>query len=216
MKSIRLPKCHKCLWLIFLAVSLMACSDNLRNGDLVFQTNDSSDFTDAIVSSTDRDGLSFSHVGIVYSSDTGQYIIEATTKHGVVATAINDFLDDSAHDKKGHPLVRFYRIKISQDLADKAVKRALSFIGKPYDFAFSPGTESIYCSELVYESYIDEKGHHIFTTQPMNFRDAEGNLPPYWIEHFEKLGIAIPENEDGTNPNDMANSDMIEALRTRF
>ena len=204
------------LILPIIAIVLSACSDCLRNGDLVFQTNDDSDFTDAIVSSTDRNGLSFSHVGILYSSDTGQYIIEATPKHGVVATAINDFLDDSAHDNEDNPLVRFYRVKISQDLADKAVKRALSFIGKPYDFAFNPDSESIYCSELVYESYLDENGCHIFTTQPMNFRDAEGNLPPYWIEHFGKLGIAIPENEEGTNPNDMADSEMIEALRMRF
>lgn len=199
----------------FFALVVCSCTDTLRNGDLVFQVNDNSGFVDAIETATNRDGLSFSHVGIVYLSDTGHYIIEATPKHGVVATTIEDFLDDSAHDSDGNPMVKYYRVKTTQDLADKAVLKAISFIGTPYDFAFAQGTENIYCSELVYECFLDKDGNHIFPSQPMNFRDADGNLPVYWEEHFKKLGIPVPENEKGTNPNDMAQSGIIKALKIK-
>lgn len=197
-----------------LALALLACSchDTLRNGDLVFQANESSNFVDAIEAATYNGGLSFSHVGLVYTSDTGIYVIEATPRHGVVATPIEAFLDDSAHDTFGKPLVKYYRAKASHDLADKAVAKALSLIGTPYDFAFDTGTENIYCSELIYECFIGTDGRHLFETQPMNFRDANGNLPAYWVEHFGRLGIPIPENESGTNPNDMARSDKIKEL----
>ena len=199
----------------FFALMLNACSDRLHNGDLVFQINESSDFVDAIEASTNKSDLSFSHVGLVSVTDSGIYVIEASPKHGVVATRLNDFYDDSAHDKNGKPMVRFYRAKVAQDIADKAVARAASFIGTPYDFAFSQGTSELYCSELIYESFIDENGQHLFPTLPMNFRNDKGDLPSYWIEHFNKLGIPVPENEEGTNPNDMANSDAVEILKIK-
>lgn len=199
----------------FFALMLNACSDRLHNGDLVFQINESSDFVDAIEAATNKPDLSFSHVGIVNVTDSGIYVIEANPKLGVVATGLNDFYNDSAHDKNGKPMVRFYRAKVAQDIADKAVARAASFIGTPYDFAFSKGTNELYCSELIYESFIDGNGQHLFHTQPMNFRDDKGDLPSYWIEHFNKLGIPVPENEEGTNPNDMANSDAVEILKIK-
>ena len=207
----------KILRLVFPIVALMlnACNDRLRNGDLVFQINESSGFVDAIEAATNKSDLSFSHVGLISVTDSGVYVIEASPKHGVVATRLNDFYDDSAHDKNGKPMVRFYRAKVTQDIADKAVARAASFIGVSYDFAFSQGSNELYCSELIYECFIDENGQHLFPTQPMNFRDDKGNLPSYWIEHFNKLGIPVPENEEGTNPNDMANSDKVELLRIK-
>lgn len=203
------------LILPIIALMLYSCHDRFRNGDLVFQINESSDFVDAIEAATNKPDLSFSHVGLISVTDSGVYIIEASPKHGVVATELNDFYDDSAHDGNGKPMVRFYRAKVAQDIADKAVARAASFIGTPYDFAFSQGTSELYCSELIYESFIDENGQHLFPSQPMNFRDDKGDLPSYWIEHFNKLGIPVPENEEGTNPNDMANSDAVEILKIK-
>ena len=46
----------------------------------------------------------------------------------------------------------------------------------------------------------------IFPSKPINWRDAEGNLPEYWIKHFEELGLSVPEGMPGTNPADMSRS----------
>ena len=38
----------------------------------------------------------------------------------------------------------------------------------------------------------------------MNFYAADGTLSPYWVKHFEALGIDIPQGEPGTNPVEMS------------
>ena len=50
----------------------------------------------------------------------------------------------------------------------------------------------------------------------MNFRDADGNLPAYWIEHFEKQNAEIPENELGSNPGELSKSEKIEIVYRYF
>jgi alpha-L-fucosidase len=39
--------------------------------------------------------------------------------------------------------------------------------------------------------------------------DADGNLPDYWVDHFRKLGIPVPEGVEGTNPADLARSPLL-------
>jgi hypothetical protein len=47
----------------------------------------------------------------------------------------------------------------------------------------------------------------------MNWRDDEGNLPEYWIKHFEELGLPVPEGVPGTNPTDMSRSPLLKMLK---
>ncbi|MCR4680245.1 MAG: hypothetical protein K5636_01360 [Bacteroidales bacterium] len=53
----------------------------------------------------------------------------------------------------------------------------------------------------------------IFPSKPINWRDAEGNLPEYWIKHFEELGLSVPEGIPGTNPTDMSRSPLLKRLK---
>ena len=46
----------------------------------------------------------------------------------------------------------------------------------------------------------------------MNWRDAEGQLPKYWKEHFRKLGMKVPEGVPGTNPTDLSRSPLLRKL----
>jgi len=44
----------------------------------------------------------------------------------------------------------------------------------------------------------------------MTFKDIETNdFHPGWIEHYDKLGIEIPEGLPGCNPNGMAASENL-------
>ncbi len=43
----------------------------------------------------------------------------------------------------------------------------------------------------------------------MNFRAADGSMPPFWNELFAKLGEEIPEGLPGTNPNDMSRDTLL-------
>ena len=52
----------------------------------------------------------------------------------------------------------------------------------------------------------------LFPSKPMNWRDAEGNLPKYWVQHFKKLGVPVPEGVPGTNPTDLSRSPILKKL----
>lgn len=201
-------KCH--LAYAFLLGSLLACSqDGLRSGDLLFQAGDS-DFTEAITSVTDGN---WSHVGIVEKTPEGVFILEATPDHGVVRTPLQAFLDDAAHDQDGHLAVKACRVVgMDQHRLEEAVEKAVSHLGKNYDFAFLPGTEEIYCSELVYECYREADGSPFFRANPMTFKDSTGETDPYWIRYYEQLGRAIPEGLPGTNPNDLSRDPRVKPL----
>lgn len=70
----------------------------------------------------------------------------------------------------------------------------------------------MYCSELVYESYLDDNGEHIFLARPMNFRAPDGSMPQFWVELYDALGCPVPEGVPGTNPNDMYMSPVLKPV----
>lgn len=202
------------------ALAIIAASGfatDLCNGDLLFQINESSGFTDAIVAATGADNRpTYSHVAIVSVKGDSTYVIEASSKNGVHILSLQEFLAGSAHNEMGKPLVVAKRIKQPSVVADSAVKRAEKHIGEPYDHYFMPDNGAMYCSELVYESYITPRGTHVFKANPMRFRDKDGNMPEYWTKLFSRLGEPIPEGVLGTNPNDMSNDTCLVTVMKFF
>jgi len=193
------------LLMILLGSLLVCCTGNfqLQDGDLLFQSNDEGALSSAIDEATGRRGeVSFSHVGMVAIEEDGIYVLEAEPREGVRLTPLQAFLDASAHDADGNPLVVVKRLKDSLS-AKQAVKEGKKFIGQPYDFTYLPHNDAMYCSELVYESFLDADGNHLLQSKAMTFKNAEGVTPDYWIQLFEKLGMDVPEGMEGTNPNDM-------------
>ncbi len=81
-------------------------------------------------------------------------------------------------------------------------------MGRPYDNFFTPNDDKYYCSELVYECFM-QNGMPIFESKAMTFKDSSGKTNPLWIEHFEKHNQPIPEGEQGTNPGDMSKSENL-------
>ena len=180
---------------------LVGCARNpLQPGDLLFQVGEGG-MPMAIESAT---GGVFSHVGIL--GETLEDVWESVPEEGVRNVPLQQFLDESALDSDGKPYVRVYRVACKWEdvlLHLKALK------GRPYDQTFRPGNEALYCSELVYECYRDSTGAPIFTAIPMTFKGADGAMVPYWVSHYAALGVAIPEGEPGTNPNDLSRSPLL-------
>ena len=188
-----------------------------REGDLLFQVNEPSAMTDAIVEATARDGApGFSHVAI-YCEEQGEgRVLEASGEGGVRCVTIEEFLRSSARID-GRPGVVVKRVKGEVEFpVGQAIERARSHIGEPYDYSYRPGNGRMYCSELVYVSYLRADGTPLFTARPMNFRNAAGELPAFWAELFERLGEPVPEGVPGTNPNDMAAEPLLEEVGRYF
>ena len=47
----------------------------------------------------------------------------------------------------------------------------------------------------------------------MNFFASDGSLPAYWQHHFDSLGITVPQDMPGTNPNDMSHSPILHRFK---
>lgn len=189
-----------------------------EEGDLYFQVSGKSDFTNAIATVTgDSSQINFTHVGIAVRDKGNWAVLEATPEEGVKLTPLQKFLDASAF-ADGSPIVAVYRLRDRHRvrIAD-AVGHARECIGRPYDEAFLPHNEALYCSELVYESYLDTLGRPVFTARPMNFR-ARGESQPavYWLEYFSRLGLPVPEGVPGTNPADLAREKSLRPLFRYF
>ena len=165
--------------------------------------------TGAITAATGKERqLNYSHVGIAVRSRGVDSVLEATSDGGVRVTALGDFLARSARID-GRPAVTVMRLRDTTGVA-AAIERARKFIGQPYDYSFRPDNGKMYCSELVWASYLAQDGSRLFTARPMNFRAADGTMPQFWTELFAKAGEEIPEGVPGTNPNDMARESILE------
>ena len=175
----------------------------LQSGDLIFLNNNRSDMEKAITASTGE----YSHVALVERDSADDvWVIEASPKKGVQRISYEQF-------ERNHNLgffrgnIDIYRLTVPFDTL-AVIARAKSLVGKPYDEAFLPYNDAYYCSELIQMAFGD-----IFPSKPMNWRDADGNLPDYWKTHFEKLGVAVPEGVLGTNPTDMSRSPLLKRLK---
>ena len=193
--------------LCFLTFCCPKIYGELKSGDLVFVGEGKGEFSKAITDSTgkDADSIKFVHVGIIEVKEEREtFVIEASPENGVRTVELDKFLENS-------PCVVYKRLLVDFPV-NNMLKRAKSHIDEPYDWWYLPDNGKMYCSELVYDSYLDENGNHIFEAQPMNFRAADGSMPDFWIRLFEHLGEEIPEGVDGTNPNDLSKSPLLLTL----
>ena len=176
--------------------------ERLQSGDLLFLTKNRSDMENAITASTGE----YTHVALVERDSADDvWIIEASPKKGVQRISYSQF-------EREHLLGFFsesfniYRLTIPFDTT-AVISRARNLVGKPYDNAFLPDNDAYYCSELIQVAF-----GNLFESKPMNWRDADGNLPEYWVKHFEELNIPVPEGILGTNPTDISRSPLLKKL----
>ena len=204
-----------CVLLLLCACTAPDDSFRFQTGDLLFQVG-SGRMSSAIYTVTfGESDVNYTHVGIALVKGDTVFVIEAISR-GVSKTHIDTFLLRSAHiDEK--PVVAVGRLKPEYcGYIPDAVARAKNLLGKPYDFVFGANNDAYYCSELVEVAFLNSQNEPIFEPVNMNFRDSDGNLPTYWITHFEKHNAEIPENEPGSNPGNISRSDKIDIVFRYF
>ena len=173
-----------------------------QSGDLLFMTKNISDMENAIAASTGE----YTHVALVERDSAGDvWIIEASPMKGVQRISYSQFGREHLRESLSGSF-DIYRLTVPFDTAT-VIARAKSLVGKPYDDAFLPDNNAYYCSELVQVAFGD-----LFESKPMNWRNADGNLPEYWVKHFKELNMPVPEGITGTNPTDMIRSPLLKKL----
>lgn len=206
---------HRNMWLLFLiGLSFVGCRQNftLQPGDLLFQDLDYGPLCDAIEKVTEGyQGMNFSHVGIVAKNDNGNFIVIEAVSNGVQAIPLQNFLGRSS-DADGRPKVVVGRLKKPyRHLIPSALKAALPLKGKPYDKVFAINNDTYYCSELIYEIFLQANDNNpVFTLRPMTFKTPDtGETFLAWQEYFAQLGVPVPQGQPGINPGGISRSPVL-------
>lgn len=179
-----------------LLISGLLQAQQLQPGDLLFYV-DTDGMGAAVSATTGR----YTHVALVESVGDTVWIIDATQRYGV---SRRPFLRRPESSVRPYPDI--YQLTMAFDTL-AVIERAQALVGLPYDNAFLPDNNAYYCSELIQTAF-----DTLFPSAPMNWRDKDGNLPQYWVEHFERLGIPVPEGVPGTNPTDLSHSPLLRKL----
>ena len=205
---------HLLFIFLLLALSCAHKRDCLQNGDLVFvglpmgYNAETGSLDEAISAATAEDGaLNLIHVAIAEVKADSVWIIDATIAHGVDRHPLDTFLKDFTLPDGKYPEFIVKRVKGVD--ADAAVEKAKTFCGRAYDVRFLPDNEDLYCSELVQRSYLDVAGNPVFESAPMNFKAPDGTMPPYWEWLFGRLGMEVPQDLPGTNPQNMSGASCL-------
>ena len=205
------------LLIVILALAGCKTADTLRTGDLVFvgipqdYSLDPDSMSSAISDATGKGSLNLIHVAIAEVVADTTWIIDATIKHGVDRHPLDTMFKDFTLKDGSQPTYIVKRLKDSRKAA-QYVENAKKFIGRPYDVWFSPDNEAMYCSELVRDSYRTPDGDYLFDAKPMNFKNEDGEFPLYWQQLFALIGQSIPQDEPGTNPQDMSGSPVLKTI----
>lgn len=198
------------LFLLLLQALLLACTTNtphrtaskyamLREGDLLFHIAAKGNAITDVTEGTEK--LNIDHVAIAHYRGDSLYALEAV-KQGVVLTDIDSFMKRNSRNAS-LPLVLACRLRDTTGVSH-SVSRALTHLGKPYDYNFMPDDAHIYCSELVQKSYVNAKGKLIFKPIPMSFHDRNGRITDYWKAYYGQQGLRVPEGKQGSNPGDLS------------
>ena len=154
----------------------------LETGDLIF-VSENTEMGQAIQASTGN----YSHVAIFM----GGLVFHATVEGGVLAQSPEDFFEA----EKVYDLYRYSGIDLKE-----VKKRAESLLGAPYNASFYPDGDGYYCSQFIAELL------PIFETIPMRFGEGEQEISPFWEDYYRELGLAVPLDQPGTNPSQLAQS----------
>ena len=188
---------------------------DLKAGDLLFQDGDCGSFCEAIEKVTmGVNGARLSHVGMVVPMGTNALAIIEAVEKGVKITPTGEFFNRSAEGTKESKVLVGRLSEEKQSLIPQAIQFAQSKLGTAYDSSFNMLNESYYCSELLYDAFMDaNEGQPLFELQKMTFKDPETNETfPAWADYFKELGIAIPEDEPGLNPGGMSRAPFVEIV----
>ncbi|MCI5073348.1 hypothetical protein MRY82_10490 [bacterium] len=168
-----------------------------QTADLLFQKRLGLTGEAIVASRSVLNEAEFNHVAFFISD---AHLIHAVDPHGVEKIALSALLSSGQN-------VQVMRIKhLNSRSKTLALKKALTQLGKRYDFDFSGNTDkAFYCSSLI--QYLFPQ---YFKQQPMTFKDKNTQtFHPHWLEHFDKLGKAIPEGALGTHPMGLFQSNCL-------
>ena len=173
----------------------------LQSGDLIFEVSTSSQAKAVALASRSPIG----HVGIVAAHDGVVTVVEAVQP--VREVPIEDFKSkgiDWTVSRLKHP-------PPEHDWAERVLRVARKWKGKPYDSLFEWSDEKLYCSELVWKAF--DRGAGIQLVAPQHIRDLDLFWPPVQRLIKERLHGKSPDLEERiVTPGHLHDSELLETI----
>jgi hypothetical protein len=184
----------------------------------------------------------FDHVGLIEkNAENDLFVLHSAPKGGSQREEIRHFYDsrvgkaaalpggdgvglegdeknienDSKVDKNK---IVIYRLKPQyQYRIPEAIKRAQTMLGKPYNTLYIQNEEEYYCSDFIERIFRneknDQKDENIFELILMNFKNKKTDqIDDFWVEFYRQNGIDVPQDQPGTNPNQLATSTKLDKV----
>lgn len=169
---------------------------DIREGDVIFQTSQSRQ--SPLIQAATRSKIT--HCGIIVMRSDKPYVLE--TLKTLVLTPLDKFISRGEGGK--------YWIKRSNK---ESVKIEYShYLGKPYDFAFSFDNKIYYCSELVYDIYLNQLGIELCTPKRIDDYLILGTEKiPQIKSEMQRRGITLEQH--AVAPVDIFNSEELKLVR---
>ena len=190
-------------YLFLIVLPLSACSQQYRDGDLIFQSSPSRQSA-AIEEATQSP---YSHCGIIFYENNIAYVYEAVQPVG--KRRLDEWVESGVN---GEFVVK--RLKDSLLLTENGIKALKSYtveqFGKNYDGKFNWSDKEMYCSELVYKGYWN--ACHIKLANPKALREFNIDGPIVRKIMKERYGNDIPYEEPMISPDQLVNSSLLRTV----
>lgn len=128
--------------LVEVVTATKAPIEDVREGDVIFQTSLSQQ--SPLIKMGTRSTIT--HCGVVVMKDGKPYVLE--TQKTLVLTPLKKFIARGKDGKYWHKRPKLDNIKIKYS----------GYLGKSYDLAFKFDNGKFYCSELIYDVYLNQLG----------------------------------------------------------
>lgn len=186
-------------------VKQLTDNDEIKNGDLIFQTSLSGQSKGIQLATNSK----YSHCGIVYGDNGQFYVFEAIQP--VKTTPLDKWI---ARGKDGHYVIK--RLKNANEIlttktVQKMKQEGEKFKGKNYDLTFEWSDDKIYCSELIWKIYQRATGIEIGKLQKLS--DFDLTIEAVKQKMKERYGDKIPTEEIVISPAAIFDSELLTTVK---
>ena len=187
-------------------VKQLTDNDEIKNGDLIFQTSLSRQ-SKAIQLATKS---KYSHCGLIYKEGNKFYVFEAVQP--VKRTPLDKWI---ARGQDGKYVIK--RLKnADQFLTPEALRKMKQvgnqFNGKNYDLTFEWSDDKMYCSELIWKIYQRATGIEIGKLEKLSDFDLTNEAVKQNVK--ERYGDKIPTNEIVISPAAIFDSELLTTVKS--
>ena len=186
-------------------VSELSSNDELKNGDIIFQTSLSNQ-SKAIQLATQS---KYSHCGIIYKSGKDFYVFEAIQP--VDTTPLSKWIARRENGKYVIKRLKNADAVLTPSTLNKMKEVGNEFKGKDYDLTFEWSDDKIYCSELIWKIYKRSTGIEIGKLEKLSDFDLTNSAVKSKMK--ERYGAKIPLNETVISPAAIFDSENLLTVR---